>query len=249
VGGAIEIAAHRGKIRSPLFNTVVALLAVALGMWVYWGGYEVARHGLAVAPTAWTPAGLKRNGEELFEKGSFTMKRKQKAKGWLLVAVWVAEGICVTGIAVAMARSEARRPFCETCLEWTNTEKGLMYLAADGNEPTWQEVLAGDLTAVAVFERAFEHTSPHVRLDLARCPKCEHNNFISLTAVTTSTDNKGNTKTKERSLLKNGAISDPEAVFLGEFAKQLTGVGEDVNDDAEDDDRFHESGHDEGKSA
>jgi hypothetical protein len=163
------------------------------------------------------------------------MKRQQKAKGWLLVIVWIAEGVCVTGIIVATARSDAQRPFCETCLEWTNSEKGLMYLAADGNEPTWQEVLGGDLTALAVFERAFEHTSPHVRLDLARCPKCEHSNFVSLTAVTITTDKKGKEKTTERSPITSGAISDPEAVFLGEFAKQLTGVGEDVDAAAEED--------------
>jgi len=242
VGGMIEIAANQGKIRSPLFNTVLALVAVALGMWVYWGGYEVARHGMAVAPTAWTPGGLKRNGEELFEKGSFTMKRKQKAKGWLLVAVWIAEGVCVTGIIVAVARSEAQRPFCETCLAWTDSTKGLMHLAADGQEPAWQEVLAGDLPALAVFQPASADTSPHVRLDLARCPKCEHSNFVSLTAVTITKDNKGNDKTKERSLIVNGAISDPEAVFLHEFAQQMQGANlEDVDDEDDDDEADDEA--------
>jgi len=247
VGIALAVVANRGNIRSPLFNTVVGLVSVMLGMWVYWGGYDVARHGMAVAPTAWTPAGLERNGAELFEKGSFTMKRRQTIKGWLLVIVWVAEGVCVTGIIVATARSDAQRPFCETCLEWTNAEKGLMYLAADGNEPTWQEVLAGDLTALAVFARAFEHTSPHVRLDLARCPKCEHSNFVSLTAVTITTDKKGNDKTKERSLITSGAISDPEAVFLHEFAKQLTGVGEDVDDEGFGDDETDEGDSTDGR--
>src|SRR5262245_31363101 len=61
VGVVIAVAANRGKIRSPLFNTVIALVAVAVGLWVYWGAYEVARHGVAVASTAWTPAGLQRN--------------------------------------------------------------------------------------------------------------------------------------------------------------------------------------------
>ncbi len=236
VGITIAVAANRGKIRSPLFNLVIALVAVALGLWVYWGAYEVARHGLAVAPTAWTPAGLQRNGAELFEKGSFTLKRKQRAEGWLLVGFWIGEGVCVAGIVIALARSDAHVPFCESCLEWTRSEKGLMYLAADGTEPQWQEVLAGDLPALAVFERAKSTSSPHVRLDLARCPKCEHSNFVSLRAVTITKDKKGNDKTKERSLIVNGAISDPEAVFLAEFAKQMTGIGEDVDDEDDDED-------------
>ena len=163
------------------------------------------------------------------------MKRKQKAKGWLLVAFWIAEGVCVTGIVVALARSDAHVPFCETCLEWTSSQKGLMHLAADGNEPQWQEVLAGDLPALAVFDRASSNSSPHVRLDLARCPKCEHSNFVSLTAVTITKDKKGNDKRTERSLIVNGAISDPEAVFLAEFAKQMTGAEQGAEDVADED--------------
>ena len=233
VGIVIAVAANRGKIRSPFFTTVIALIAAALGLWVYWGAYDVARNGLAVAPTAWTPAGLKRSGDDLFDNGSFTMKRKQKAKGWLLVVVWIVEGLAVTGIVVAMAREDANRPFCETCQEWTKSERGLMRLAADGQEPAWQEVLAGDLPALAVFERALSTTSPQVRLDLARCPKCEHSNFVSLTAVTITKDKKGNDKTTERSLIVNGAITDPEAVFLAEFAKQISGALEDDDEDDE----------------
>jgi hypothetical protein len=238
VGVAIAVAANRGKIRSPLFNTAVALLAVAVGLWVYWGAYDVAKNGLAVVPSAWTPAGFVRNGTDLFQNGSFTMKRKQKADGWLLVGFWIAEGVCVTGIVIVLARSDANVPFCETCLEWTKSEKGLMYLAADGNEPAWYEVLSGDLPALAVFERAMSTTSPHVRLDLARCPKCEHSNYVSLTAVTITKDKKGNDKTKERSLITNGAITDPEAVFLAEFAKQLSGAADDMDDEGcEDEER------------
>ncbi|MCI0357302.1 MAG: hypothetical protein L0211_02310 [Planctomycetaceae bacterium] len=245
VGFAIAAVANRGKIRSPLFNTAIALVCVALGMWVYWGSYDVARNGIAVAPSAWTPAGLVRSGADLFEKGSFTMKRKQKADGWLLVFFWIAEGICVTGIVIAIARIDAERPFCETCQEWTKSEEGLLRLASDGNEPVWQEVLAGDLTALAVFERAFTDTSPQVRLDLARCPKCEHSNFVSLTAITITTDKKGKTKTRQRSLITNGAITDPEAVFLAEFSKQIKGGNEDdIDDEGEDENEVEDEGND-----
>jgi hypothetical protein len=205
----------------------------------------VARNGLAVAPSAWSPAGLGRNGTDLFQNGSFTMKRRQKVDGWLLVGFWIGEGICVAGIAVALARSDANVPFCESCQEWTKSEQGLLRLAASGAEREWQELLAGDLPALAVFERALSTMSPHVRLDLARCPKCEHSNFVSLTAVTITKDKKGNDKTKERSIVRNGAISDPEAVFLAEFAKQLSGMNE-VDDESDDEDGEMATGEDSG---
>jgi hypothetical protein len=235
VGGAIAVTANQGKIRSPLFNTVIALVCVAIGMWVYWGGYDVARNGLGAAPAAWTPQGISRHAQDLFEKGSFTMKGKGKVNKWPLVAAWIAEGVCVTGIVVAMARMDASRPFCETCLEWTNSTSGLMRFSADGKEPPWQEVLSGDLTAVATFAPADASTSPHVRLDLASCPKCAHSNFVTLTAVTITKDKKGKTKTVESTLITNGAITDPEAEFLRQYAEQLHAA-----DGGDEDDEFDE---------
>ena len=247
VGGFIAVGANRGKIRSPLFNTVLALVCSAVGLWIYWGAYDVARHGLAVAPAAWTPAGIARHGEELFADGSFTMKGRQKIDGWLLVGFWIAEGLAVTGIVVALARLDAQRPFCETCLEWTNSTTGLMRFAADGQEPAWNEVLSGDLPALAVFSPTTPNNSPHVRLDLASCPKCEHTNYVTLTAVTITKNKKGEDKVTERAMIANGAITDPEAQFLREYAKQLHGHAEgdsDDDDDEDDDDNDDEHGSD-----
>jgi hypothetical protein len=223
VGVAIGIAANAGKIRSPLFITVVALVCAGLGLWTYWGGYDVARNGLGVAAVAWTPDRLVEHGQELFKEGTFTLRGKGRTNGWLLAIVWVIEAVCVTFIIVALARTDAQRPFCESCLAWTGSTSGLLLVAADGNEPPWQEVLAGDLTAIAAFQPADPTDSPHVRLDLARCPKCQHSNFVTLTAVTLKTDSKGNTKTIERQLLVNGLITDPEAEFLNAFSERLHG--------------------------
>ena len=233
VGLAVGVAANWGKIRSPLFNTVVALVCVAIGMWVYWGAYDVARNGMQVAGRAWTPRGLAAQAADLFEKGSFVMKGRRKVNEWPLALAWVAEGICVTGLAVATARKDAARPFCESCLQWTNSTSGLIRVAADGKEPAWQEVLAGDLTAVAVFAPTDLGASPHVRLDLASCPACQHSNFVTLSSVTIKRDSKGKKKTTEWTLIQNGAITDPEAEFLREFARQLH--GDDEGDDSDDD--------------
>jgi hypothetical protein len=209
VGIALAVAANRGKVRSPLFNTVVALVCATIGLWVYWGAFDVARNGFGAAATAWTPQGISRHAQDLFEKGSFTMKGKAKVKEWPLVAAWIAEGVCVMVIIVALARMDAARPFCESCLEWTSSTSGLMRFAADGKEPPWTEVLAGDLTAVATFAPANSLTTPHVRLDLASCPKCVHSNFVTLASVTITRDKKGKKKTSENTIITNGAITDP----------------------------------------
>jgi hypothetical protein len=243
VGGAIATAANVGKLRNPLVNTVIALVCALVGLWVYWGAFDLARNGLGMAATAWTPPGIARHAEDLFEKGSFTMKGKAKVNGVPLVAAWIAEGICVILIVVVMARMDAARPFCESCLEWTQSTSGLMRFAADGKEPPWQEVLAGDLTAVATFAPANSLTSPHVRLDLASCPKCVHSNFVTLTSVTITRDKKGKTKTTETTLITSGAITDPEAEFLRQYSEQLHGTdGGDEDDEDEFDDDEGEQG-------
>jgi len=232
VGLAIGVAANKGKIRSPLFNTVVALVCVAIGLWVYWGAYDVARNGMQVAGRAWTPQGLSAHAADLFENGSFSLKGGGRGKldEWPLVIGWFLEGICVTGLVVSMSRQDAARPFCETCQQWTSDTGGLIFVAADGQEPAWQEVLGGDLTAIAVFAPTDPIASPHVRLDLASCPACQHSNFVTLSSVTIKRDSKGKEKKSERALIRNGAITDPEAAFLRQFAKQLH--GEEAPDEA-----------------
>ncbi|MEX2174209.1 MAG: hypothetical protein WD872_07595 [Pirellulaceae bacterium] len=236
LGGIIAWMANRGKIRSPLFVTVVALLCAALGMWIYWGTYDVARHGWGVAGSAWTPQGLLRQGEDLFVNGSWALRGRRQVTGWLLVAIWIVEAVVVLFLASGAARADAARPFCETCLEWTHPTPSLLRLAADGNEPTWQEVMAGDLPALAVFEPTDANASPHVRLDLSSCPQCQHGNFVSLTGVTITSSRKGKAKTHEHSLIVNGQITDAEAEFLREFARQLHGTADgDPGDDDDDD--------------
>ena len=221
VGCTISGVANRTKIRSPLFVTVVGLLCTAVGLWVYWGAYNWACNGPQVGVAAWTPQGLVEQGRDLFANGSWTFKRKV-VRGWPLVAFWVGEALTGLWLVVTLARSDADRPFCETCLEWTNPTKGLMNLSATGHEPVWGEVLAGELPAIAEFSPARGTHPATVRLDLASCPKCEQSSFVTLTAITTSTDSKGKTKTTERAMIVNGALTATEAEFLRQFAQQLT---------------------------
>ena len=239
LGFTIAALARGGKVRSPLFVTVIALAAVVLTLWIYWGAYDWARHGPDAGLTAWSSAGLTAQAQDLFENGSWAIRRSV-IKGWLLVVFWVAEALAIGFIVVAGASADAQRPFCETCLEWSDSTSNLMRLQGTGTEPAFQEVLAGDLTALGLCEPAPHGSREYVRLDLASCPKCEHSSFVSLYAVTVTKDKKGNDKTDQKTLVMNGALTAAQAEFLRLFAEQMRPpplvageAGESVEDEEE----------------
>lgn len=224
LGFTIAAAARGGKVRSPTFVTIIALLAVIVTLWIYWGAYDWARHGPRAGVAAWSPGGLIAQGQDLFENGSWAIRRSV-IKGWLLVVFWVVEALTIGFIVVASASVDAQRPFCETCLEWSESTSNLMRLQGTGTEPAFQEVLAGDLTALGVCEPAPHGSREYVRLDLASCPKCEHSSFVSLYAVKVTKDKKGNDKTEQKTLVMNGALTDAQAEFLRLFAEQMRPPG------------------------
>ncbi|MDX1947312.1 MAG: hypothetical protein SFU86_18065 [Pirellulaceae bacterium] len=238
VGTTIATLANWGKIRSALFVTLVAFVCSAIGLWVYWGAYQWARQGPEAGLHAWSPGGLLDQGQDLFANGSRVFK-KSVVRGWPLVGIWIAEALSGWWLVTMLARSDAQRPFCEACERWTDATKGLMLFAANGHEPAWREVLSGDLPAIAEFPLARGAQPMTVRLDLASCPSCEQSSYLTLTSLTTTTDNKGKTKTTERALIVNGVLTAVEAEFLRQFAQQIkdqaateaTGNDEDDEDD------------------
>jgi hypothetical protein len=208
IGMAVAVAARAGKVRNNLFVGTIGLLATFLGMYVYWGAYCWALLGIGeVGLFAFTPMGLIAFGQELFENGSWGLRDGDPIKGWFLVAMWVAETGMILFVSMMCALLDAKRPFCEACREWTEIERGVARLAASGNEPQWAQVLAGDLPALAAFPPADSTSMQFVRLDVARCPRCEQSRFLSITAVQIIIDKKGKTSEKERTLVTNAILT------------------------------------------
>jgi len=238
VGLAIAAVGKRAKIRSPAFITVVAFVSMLVGLWIYWGAYRWAKEGAGVGIAAWSPQELIAFGQRLFENGSFKLRRTN-IDGWLLVMFWLVEAIVMLCGIVGIAQAHVWQPFCETCQEWTTTESGMIRLSASGKEPAFEQILAGDFALLATHPLASSTTSPHVRLDLSTCPKCQHSNFLSLASATVKYDKKGNAKTQEESLLTYGVLSDVEAEMIRQLAHVLASEpgpdyaeeGTDVEDD------------------
>jgi hypothetical protein len=239
IGITIAALGKQTKIRSPAFITVVAFASMLVGLWIYWGAYRWAKEGTGVGIAAWSPDELIAFGQRLFENGSFKIRRST-IDGWPLVGFWIVEAIVMMCSIVGSAQAHVWQPFCETCQEWTKTHSGLFRLSASGAEPAFGHVLAGDFAQLATFPLANLKTSPHVRLDLTSCPKCEQSNYLSLSAITIKIDKKGKEKTSEESLLSYGLLTDVQAEMIRQLAhvlasEQGSDYSEDGNEAEEDD--------------
>src|SRR5262245_24699812 len=220
MGLAIAITARRGKIRNNSFVAIVGFFVALVGLYVYWAAYLWALAGIQnVGLTAFSPSVLMAFGKHLFEKGSWGIK-KETVTGWFLVAFWIAEALLVLRICVSFALAEARRPFCESCGEWTEIEENVARLAATGDEPAWQQVFAGDLPSLAEFPAAEQGAHQYARLDVARCPRCEQSRYLTVSTVKITIDKKGKATEHVRRLTTN-AILTPSQFAVVEACSKL----------------------------
>jgi len=218
VGGAVGVVARVGRIRSDAVVGLIALFCMAVGVWLYWGASFWAMFGPEAGLRPWGPTLLSAYVQHLFENGSWGLKDGDPIKGWFLTAVWVVEIGLLFVVAWATALACVNQPFCESCGEWTETESAVARFDAKGDEAVWQRVITDDLPALGEVPLLSEDKPNYVRLDFAKCPKCEHSNFMTLQAVEITTDSKGNTKTKERKLLVHGILTAEQSQIIRHLA-------------------------------
>jgi hypothetical protein len=220
IGSAVSIMARRGKIRSNTFLWIASVLAALFGIYIYWAAYLWALAGIGnIGLTAFWPPALVAFGQLLFDQGSWGIK-DLTITGWFLVAFWVAEVGVILWMATSIALTNARLPFCEACNDWTDEEQGVAKLTATGQEPAWQQVLSGDLPSLAEFPPAEQSAKQFVRLDVARCPRCEQSRFLTVHQVQITVDKKGNETTKETPLVVN-AVLTPSQFAVVEACAEL----------------------------
>lgn len=218
LGFIVAQAAERGKVRNNVVVGCLAVLTALFGLYVYWGAYFWALVGFnqirQVGLYAFTPGGLYEFASHLYAKGSWSFSEDNPVRGSFLASLWVLEGVVVVGFAVIVSQWNSQRPFCETCQSWTDEQKGVARLLATGGEPAWTNVLNGELPALAEFQPAPPGSRWYVRLDLARCPKCEHSRFLTISQVMLTTDSKGQTKETTRALVANAILSPAQCAVV-----------------------------------
>ncbi len=217
MGVAVMIFAQLGKIRSKTFVHFAWLITLLFGMYVYWGASVWTRDGLQVGLSAFDPQVIWDFGERLFEKGTWGIFGNAAVTGWFLVAFWVAEVGVLGWTSYSTALSEVDQPFCETCNEWTEIEKGVALFQATGSEPEWDNLKLGDYSALNRIPLLTSSLSEYVRLDVAACPKCINSNFLIVQQVHSKVDSDGDESTTETRLLSNIILSGEQLAFVREL--------------------------------
>jgi hypothetical protein len=229
IGGAVYFGGHVGKVRNTLFSVVVGFLCALFGMWVYWGAYAWALGGVDLGILAWSPGFLIVFAQELFQNGSWGLTSDAPVTGWVLVGLWVVEFGVISVVAVIAASLDSETAFCEQCQEWTTMEKGVAQLDADGTEPAWVQITAGDLVGLAEFQPAPPGALRFVRLDLGSCPQCTSSRFLSIKRIEITHNKKGEPKENETSVVTNAVLTPQheEIVRLcGALARGELSVGD-----------------------
>lgn len=207
MGIVIAMLASMGKIRSPLFVRFSWLLTVLFGFYVYWGAtiwtHGHWQHGLQV----FHPMAIKAFAGILFEEGSWGFRNGGNVTGWFLVAFWLVEFGMVVYFSYITAVANIDQPFCESCNEWTETEKGVALYQATGLEPEWDKIRLGEFQSLLHVPLLSASLGEYVRMDVNACPKCTNSNFLSIQKVKTTVDKEGDESTKETPLIANMTLT------------------------------------------
>ncbi len=218
VGWIVGVLANLGRVRNSLVVGAIAAFCMTVGLWAYWGASIWAMGGTELGVSAWSPLVLLAFAQHLYENGSWGFKNGAPVTGPFLAGIWLLEAGTLYYMSVKQALGQVRIPYCEQCGEWTEVELAVAAFDATGQEPVWQRVITDDLPALGEVPLLVEDKSNYVRLDFAKCPKCEHSNFMTLQAVSITVNNKGETKTKEKTLISHGVLTAEQSEIIRHLA-------------------------------
>ncbi len=203
IGMAVAQGVRLGKIRNPVLAGAYGLTFGFAGVYFAWVADFWARIGFNLA--AFQPEVLKAYISCFYENGAWTISNHgqggETVKGVFLGIIWIVEASVIVGFATVSAyNSVASLPFCELCNEWTKANLGAAKLKY--NPEVQRHLAAGDLNALDEALGASGLEDVFTQLDLHCCPKCDNSIFVSVCAMTTKIDKKGNRTTVKKTLLR-----------------------------------------------
>jgi len=189
-GMAVGIGGKIGKARRPglycLIGLVVGLLAEYAG-WVAWFYASSSPSFLIVHPDE-----LLKALELLAITGAWSLFGWTPT-GFSLYIIWAVEALIIIGGSALFAYACVQStPFCEHCAQWVeNTQTINGFQEIEDNEAFKSKLEQGHIDMVLELGISAEPSLASTEIEINRCKSCDNSNYLSLTTVEISLDDKG----------------------------------------------------------
>lgn len=206
-GIAVGIGGKMGKARKPalygLIGLIVGLFAV-YASWIAWF-YASSDQTLLIL-----------NPDELLTAINLvSITGAWNIFGWTptglsIYLIWAIEALIVIGGCTLVAYGYVQvQPFCEKCSQWVENAQTITgYQAIEDEKDFTRKLEEGQLDMVSSLQKAPDTSLKSTEIEINHCGSCDESNYLSLTTVNVSVDDKGKESKDSNKFICNLKISN-----------------------------------------
>ncbi|WP_028862580.1 hypothetical protein [Psychromonas aquimarina] len=132
--------------------------------------------------------------------------------GFALYIIWAIEALIVIGGSALVAYVHVEStPFCEQCSKWVENAQTIAgFQAIDDGEAFKRKLEEGLVDMVPGLEIAGDSSLASTVIEINRCNCCDNSNYLSLTTVNVSVDDKGKESKDTDTFVRNLKITSSQ---------------------------------------
>ncbi len=213
-------------VRRATLAIVVAMTTVTAAYYVSWASWI----GLAISDmtggdlSALTvtgnllvnPAGMVEFAQFMLEEGFWVREESEPVKGTALAVIWLIEAGVLLGVPLVMAiKVTGEHPYCEACGSWTTQRSSVAALEeTEDREALRQELLDGDLDALADLGPADFLAPARLRVERDACPNCGETQCMTVWHVAFAPSKDGSVAENKTAIVRHLRLTPEQAAWV-----------------------------------
>jgi hypothetical protein len=217
------------EVRNNGVALLVGIVAALTSLYLAWVGWEHRHLQRAEFDVSFTylllrPWEVVNLALMINETGTWSIGRgsKEAVSGWALAVVWAIEaGAILLCIPYFAAKGMAAHSYCERCQKWCTDRQGVLSLSMADPVTLRRELETGNVGHLGTIPPWDTEAPERLRVDLSRCPTCDHSHLFSVSQVTVSIDGKGNRSEKVVPIVNRLYVAPEHAQWLLDYRGRL----------------------------
>jgi hypothetical protein len=223
VGMVAGLGAKKGKIRNMKWMFCLSLFIGICAEYINWVSwvYVLSKHEILIL----FPSDVIDAIKYFFENRIISIAIID-FKGIWIALIWAIEGIGIIVVTLFSAMNMIwSTPFCEKCNCWVETKTEISFLEPIKNpEQLIKELEARNYSSLIFLKNVNEDSKAYTTVNLLSCPVCESLCFLTLTSVTLTEDEEGETDEDEDTIVENIIISTDAYKRLTQFMESQPSI-------------------------